>query len=115
MLVFVLDCKNSSKSVATRTSYFSLLAAAQITDKPTSGSVRAEEESASFAYEVTNQSEPLGLYEPYAKIYVTTDPIPHLPLYLALVTVNQIHKLVYSKSSGMNEKHCNFTIHLSFF
>lgn len=70
--------------------------------KSTTGNIPNDEVS-NIAFETLNYSEPLGLYDPYAKIYITLEPIPNMATYLAVIVVNHLHKLVYSKSLGMNE------------
>ncbi|CAL8094255.1 unnamed protein product [Orchesella dallaii] len=76
-----------------------LLADATLDGKAT-GSCLSHDDDFALPYETVTYSEPLGLYDPYAKIYVTVSPMNNIPLYLTLFTINHIHKLAYSKSVG---------------
>ncbi|CAG7822895.1 unnamed protein product [Allacma fusca] len=57
-------------------------------------------EENTLLFELLTQSEPLGLCQPGWKIYLTSNPIQHISLYLTLVTVQQLQKLSYSKAAG---------------
>jgi len=85
--------------IITLTLVRSLLADATLDGKAT-GSCLSHDEDFALPYETITYSEPLGLYDPYSKVYVTVSPINNIPLYLTLFTINQIHKLTYSKSVG---------------
>ncbi|ODN03655.1 WASH complex subunit strumpellin, partial [Orchesella cincta] len=76
-----------------------LLADATLDGKAT-GTCLSHDEDFALPYETVTYSEPLGLYDPYAKVYVTVSPMNNIPLYLTLLTINQIHKLTYSRSVG---------------
>lgn len=83
----------------------SLMAEVQMSESqrtPTAGNIPNDEVS-NLAFEALTYSEPLGLYDPYAKIYMTVEPIQNLSGFLSVIVVNQLHKLVYSKSLGKHE------------
>lgn len=78
----------------------SLLAEATLEGKA-SGTCLPNDDEFALPFETVNYAEHLGLYEPYSKVYVTVSPMNNIPLCIAMFTINQIHKLTYSKSLGM--------------
>ncbi|XP_067134229.1 WASH complex subunit 5 [Centruroides vittatus] len=49
-------------------------------------------------YELSNYLEWTGISNPLAKIYITTGPLPHIPLFLFLFTIFHLSKLTYVKN-----------------
>ncbi|XP_023238570.1 WASH complex subunit 5-like, partial [Centruroides sculpturatus] len=49
-------------------------------------------------YELSNYLEWTGISNPLAKIYITTGPLPHIPLFLFLFTIFHLSKLNYVKN-----------------
>lgn len=49
-------------------------------------------------YELSSYLEWCGISNPLAKIYITTRPLPYLPLFLFLFVTSQFSKLIYEKS-----------------
>ncbi len=80
----------------------SLLAEATLEGKA-SGTCLPNDDEFALPFETVNYAEHLGLYEPYSKVYVTVSPMNNIPLCIVMFTINQIHKLTYSKSLGMCE------------
>lgn len=84
-------------------SLFSLMTDLEITVTEEGSNIvqqNSDDSDSNLIFETLNHSEPLGLYDPFSKIYITLEPIPNVALYLSLTVINQLHKLTYSKSLG---------------
>jgi len=50
--------------------------------------------------DLTSYLESVGISDPLTKIYITTKPLPNVPLFLFLLILSQLPKLQYVKSVG---------------
>ncbi|XP_053393927.1 WASH complex subunit 5-like isoform X1 [Mercenaria mercenaria] len=51
-------------------------------------------------YELTGYLEAAGFHNPLMKIYITTKPVPHVPVFIFMLVISHISKLTYNKTIG---------------
>uniref|UniRef100_T1IW38 WASH complex subunit strumpellin n=1 Tax=Strigamia maritima TaxID=126957 RepID=T1IW38_STRMM len=91
-------CKFDSKCL---TSALSALNGALLSDVETRYNdpmLPAPKEASSLIFELNPFLEWAGINDPLSKIYMTTKPLPHLPLFLSVLLLSQQSKVCYVKS-----------------